>query len=514
MRWGPRGNRSSVRWGRVLTVALSLVVARHASAQAAALDATLLPDSLVAGPARAAQSYLVVRNNSGGTVHDVRLDWMSDDSVQVAVASDIDASLAPGESVSALVTVARMQGPQRRATVVFRVRYVAASPGAGAASPRVALVTLHIYPDPYAAVDQVAEATLTKAAGTLTEESAGVAYLVLKNKTELPLHVARVTAEGQYLRDSVDIIPTEVPPHGMRSIKLSMVATGKIHPGTQTVVVDVALRWKTPNGEHEGNLIIPAEVELGVAGAAEILTLLGVPTFLFLPGFLMVAVFGLLWRLELLRPKGGTTDFPLKKDDPSFYLVAITLSLATSWLLRGTTSFEVYGTSDVLAVWFKSLLVGGGAYLLYAGGEWATWWWYPAATDDAIMTITRLGRRRMAIELKQITLTAEGAGNPTIMFLLQRRSWLDTPRWLGPQMTVTVMLKEHGATSIPAVERLEKVLATNRMDSVAKLLTEGLGPATYAVAWTSERQRPLQIKLSDTTVQIGDKARVIISDVG
>jgi len=122
----------------------------------------------------------------------------------------------------------------------------------------------------------------------------------------------------------------------------------------------------------EGVTTIAAPVMLSVLGVSDALKLVQIPSFLLLPGALFLLTCELIWRISK-----SPSDFSFAFPTPSFWLVAITLSMAAALLYPEVTGWfgarREYVSSftffDVLVVWFASIILAVPAYAITAIGH-------------------------------------------------------------------------------------------------------------------------------------------------
>lgn len=236
-------------------------------------------------------------------------------------------------------------------------------------------LSLPLLPDPLAAPESAATLTLATTAVQVGRQALTL-HVLVTNRTERPVTVHSISALGDFIQEvgadpaaASDTQSVVIPPRLTRRFALPVSAQKRVRTGSYPVVVSVDLAWAGATGPHRGTLISTREMQVGLAGVSETLTALSVPTFFMLPGFLILATFGLLWKSRLIRgPYGG--EFTLDDQKADYAVLSVTLSIVVGgayWLLSRVDYLEVYGVGDVVTVWFSSLALGAGAY----AGYWA-----------------------------------------------------------------------------------------------------------------------------------------------
>jgi hypothetical protein len=171
-------------------------------------------------------------------------------------------------------------------------------------------------------------------------------------------------------------------------------------------VISFLAEVSTPDGTRHQDLVSDKSVMVSVFGEAQISSVLGAVSFLFVPGFLILVVFKLLW--EQYSPR-RTLPW-LGSKNPEFWVGAISLSLIAIPVYYGITA--LYGprrnlvtssdSYDILRLWVGSLIVGGLAWLI----GWVLWTRYHILPQNSAYTVVqKLARRReptFSIELTGI----------------------------------------------------------------------------------------------------------------
>ncbi|MER5264303.1 hypothetical protein ABTZ99_19735 [Actinosynnema sp. NPDC002837] len=151
-----------------------------------------------------------------------------------------------------------------------------------------------------------------------------------------------------------------------------------------------------------------------VLGEAEFLTAVGVPSFLLLPGFLVVMAY----RIPARRAQSRGVELPpLDVSAPEFLAISATLSVVaipTYWLIttllgRPHTYLAGYGVRDLLAVWIGSVVVGFGAFAIpWAVTTTRTRLRTPTPHDSPLTVVERLARSGSPLVLPQVRFEVTG----------------------------------------------------------------------------------------------------------
>jgi hypothetical protein len=219
----------------------------------------------------------------------------------------------------------------------------------------------------------------------------------------------------------------------------------RVQPGKYLLLFEVAFEWEQAGLSRKGNAVATQEVEVGVFGVSEILAVLGAPSFLVLPGFLMLIT----WRLlnRLLRKD---VKLQLQVKTPEFWLVAITLSLVAAFVYPIITDFfgqprnylEGYGLRDVTYVWFAVILLTILFYIIVSIYERIVQLYKQrkkgrfvySMDDEPLDVLRKLHRRKLGLWLK--CAEAEIEGETQRVYVLEPLKGKEDRIWIGPPITV------------------------------------------------------------------------------
>jgi len=326
---------------------------------------------------------------------------------------------------------------------------------------------------------------------TLQEHRPGTIYLVLTNKTTDSLRVIRVASHTPLfvtdtIRDYAHARAT-LPPGATRIVTVDVYAGKAVQAGKHLLVFEVEFGRYRPI--RRATFLASREVDVGIFGESEILTLLGVPSFFVLPGFLIVATVALLWsQWGVPNAAGQIPAFPLKLKESDFWLVAVTLSLLGAVVypvFAGRSYLDGYGMRDIMTVWFSC--VG----LAIAGFTAVTGVWkavrrtrarevalmVPARTDDPLDTLEKLSRRKLPMTLEQVEVTV--GAKPERGFLLERDLGSTDELWVAPGIILTQLVTATQAHR----DQLDELRRKDNGGALAAFLRSADGLGSFDVKW-------------------------------
>lgn len=482
----------------LLASALFVASAAGVQAQPQGLTISVVPDHVEIGADGFTKTLIVVRNPTTTTFHSVRLDLSSNARVDSRMRGDVASRLAPGESfaVSFWMEPSENAGPIDD-TVTVVVRYMWTTE-AGEPARGISTATLSVTRRGPTPVDAVADVQVQSALSTLNEQRTGTVYVVVHNVAQTPITVLDVVPGGPaFVRFEPAQLPRSVrlAPRETRAFPIEVGAAPQVQPGPHRLLFTVHLEWPEDGYLVQGNTVVTHSVSVGVLGESDILTALGVPSLLILPGFLMLAVVSLLWYLP--KPKAAPASFPLSPTAPEFWVIAISLSFGmafwgfpriTAWS-TGTarTYLTEYGLGDVALLWSASMVVGVVLHLLILGGIAGYDWWLtrrrerhtPAPQDDPLTILRKLHRLGLTIELERLEINE---GDRTYQgFALEPREDGQPSIWIGPAIEVRVT----DAAEPGLREEIDALLIKKDAQQLAATLEHAQRTGVVGVQWST-----------------------------
>jgi len=411
-----------------------------------------------------ATALLVVRNTGAGTLRSIRVTAVINAAVALESNPPFDKALdlvAKGEFAWAL-TVSNKGDDQASGNVILRIDY---SQGEDAAKPvpQVAHAIIQVTSHDSAAVAEVKmESTLE----SLDEQHPGKVYLLVTNKSDRSLTVSRdkiIWHKPSFIKITPDVpdgtegdrpektAPADallkLSPNQMQVIPFDVGTLSKVQSGKHLLVAIVPLELGGVSPGRIRNITVTKEVQVGVIAESTVLKLLGIPSFLFIPGFIALIIWRLLWKGGLFRSKRDTGSFPIEIAEnvltAQFLVAAITISIPVIWLYILIVNRDFlgnYGLSDLVNIWMASvLLLGIGGYCLIIGGHRLQMGRItPSEKDEAIDMLWKLERQGLGVCLDQVEFPAPEKGDQRIgsAFLLQKKSPERDTVWVGPAIEV------------------------------------------------------------------------------
>jgi hypothetical protein len=290
--------------------------------------------------------------------------------------------------------------------------------------------------------------TVTSNVTELQEHRDGDYYLQVENTAARPLRLSSIDVESPqgvrlcYRDRCTEDERLQVPPrvledggvvaaHQTSLYRIRATALDAVQPGSRQLVFVVTA--SSNDRTHKRSVMTTEDVKLSILGEATFLSVVGVPSFLLLPGFLLLVGARIGRGVATSRPQADAPEAP-KPDEPAvfdltkgqFWAVAVALSLIVMVLypritgLRGDehrrSYVDGYGLTDIRNVWLSAIAVGFAFGLLVWGWRrpvhwiqrWASRRRIPTSGDDPLKLLERLKRANSAMSLPQATFEHEG----------------------------------------------------------------------------------------------------------
>jgi len=371
--------------------------------------------------------------------------------VKVVIEESTSRNLVPnGDSAWNLQLSRTKEGPPP-GTAHLRVDYNQKAQTGSSVTPRVVLSSLEVKSPQIETLDQIADVQVQSSLEALTEQTPGRIYLVITNKTNVPLNASITPRMPEFLVvDRRQDLPltTGLEPHQAGVIEVPILAERRVRPGKHMLVFDVEFTWGKGDQRFHRHVILNREVTVGVLGESTLLTLIGAPTLLFLPGFLIVRTYKFLWTQGFLKSKYDTGEFFLKETADQV-LVEVTISLVVLVISAGFRwdYIGLYGLSDLVNLYLLSVGgLGAIAYVIWmwARGLWLSWS-FPDTKDSPLTVLEKLAWQGQEVYLDRFDL-GTGQSHQDV-FVLEPIGSARATWWVGP--AIRVGFKPTGSSLTP-----------------------------------------------------------------
>lgn len=511
--------RTAPKMIRSLFAVLLLLLAgatlgHSALAQDAQVKLELTPATIELPTKGEAQTQLVLRNKSQAGLENIKLACFSGTEAEIRVDESKElANLAA--QAETYWTLHLKQGALGLVpgSVYLRVTYNTT----GAKSvPQVLYATLVVNSRQADEVSKVVEVVPNTASTQLNEQRPGQVFLVINNKSNLPIRLGQITTDGPgFISGTANMsgLPkneqgnVQIEARDSAYVPVAIKVTDTVRPGKHLLIFKVPIEWGVNDHLRKANVIAQQQFEVGILGESELLTALGLPSFLILPGFLMIVTFRLISRRGM-----GEESMLKNATNPTLWIVAITLSGVMAYVYPYGTKkvFGVsrdyligYGLGDIIKVWLTSILIGLLAWLIF---ELIKFLWrhlfMPAPTDSPVRLLKKLYWQRLGVSLYQLDVKV--SGKDCTLFLLEQRRNPQATYWLGPYINIewlTVTSEELKDQQASLTIRVGTELDDGSARVLANLIEEGEKAKVLKASWeqTSGLNGPREFKKEEVT---------------
>ncbi len=464
---------------------------------------------------------VVLRNDTDKTLYGVRLSTFNNARVAVTW-KDSQVNVPPKAMASWSLSIAPSPEALLPGTVQLRVAYrTSPSP----AREQAVFASLNISDTGAELVEKLASASLETVAGPLTDYRTQIAYLQLANSSNraleatvtwhAPVFVKIVPREAKGAKprgNPATAVDVTIPAHDKVLAPFALKLEGAIEPGKHKLIFDTNFRWQSGNEQRSGTLLVPYEITSNILGESEILQLLGIPSFLLLPGALLLMVIAMLRKLGWkISRDAGELAIPTDVKSAEFWVLAVSLSIVAGfvfYLAKGRTYLSGYSTRDMLEVWSFTTLVGVLGYAiaavltsLYLRHRAAV---TPAEQDTPVAVLYKLERTHQGLKLELLEFTV--AGQKQVGFLFGRRTQERRSYWVLPRIIV-----KWDAKAPPNLqEQVDEAITNEHTQELARLLEVGSVAGVLQVSWNGSDSFRKPYVAKNEEIQFRNESRCVV----
>lgn len=506
-----------------------LLTQTHAEESRPQITLHVIPSVIKLSPLEAREARVVIGNPTSAPLRELRMSSFTDADVQVDIVPPPVNSLQPHGTLAWTLHLTKRVRGSAAGQVHIQLDYRWQPEATTDLVPGVALGTIEIQDRRPETLDKVAAVRIETTLDLLHEKRQGSVFLVVSNLSSDPVTVKRIKmAKPSYIfvetppMDAHGIVrlPQEMTlaPQESRAVPIIVTAGNAVQPGKHLLLFEVDLEQIKYGYAWTETFIVTQAFTVGVLGESEILTAIGVPSFLLLPGFLIVVAFRMLWT-------GVSPKQPLDLDPKSaeFWLIAILLSLGaafiypllTGWLGQPRNYIEGYGLRDIVNVWFGSVGMGFAFWAFWMGGHELTArlraQTIPSPDDGPVQILRKLARNHHSISLEQVEIIVGNQSQRAFVIAPARAGQQDI--WVAPLMTVTWM----PTAGKDAKDLFEQLLEDGTdVNAMADFIERQLGKSIEEVSWDNagELRRPMQVQESQAKKLPGMRRIINVEEEG
>ena len=413
-----------------------------------------LPVSLAVSPDGTVTPLLVIMRNQGDAeIRHIEISWLVDAGITVLPPQPLSISaLAPHSDISWVLQVSQSQLGPIDGSLRLRIAYKDSS------GSKIIAQSVPVKSRESDTMDRFLDTKIQTTLESLDSSHSGTIDLFLTNKQgrQITLDVNATGPEficfnpvgNSCPNDSKGAKPTPaqaqrtqivIGPYQTHVEVFAVGAKDRVEPGKYLLSFEITLEGGG-NQSPVRTTVISQTVDVGVVGESAILKALSVPSFLLLPGCLVMLTLGFFYKYAWSWSKPAKTTPIPEATDAYFWLASITISGVMALLYRSIFDrwyFIRYGIQDIALIWIYSVALGLILYAAIFG--WPRFVEYkstPTADDDPVKVLQRLhwqGRNNFIVR-KTVGKDAE----KKTVFIISKPSDDGKTIWVTPGICVYV----------------------------------------------------------------------------
>jgi hypothetical protein len=481
-----------------------------------------------------AEATLILRNPTSSKIDNIIISYFTDAGtndprvsvIGVPPLSEARNLGAGGECIWA-IQLSNIKADPIAGNVYFRISYDLQNPQGSQPIPQVTNASIKVSIRDLA---EIAEVKIETTLDSLDEQHPGYVHLVITNKSALSLRIKDIVPGGPAFirfdktefdkkREDEQKKAPSLAPHQTGVFPIKVETNSRVQPGKHLLLFTIQFEWGEAGKELTRDVVVSKEVNVGVLGESSILTVLAVPSFLLVPGILILVTWGLLWKMGLFKSKKETGQFFLQiNPQPSnaeFWVVSATLSIIVVilYMLIYRDFLRIYGLKDIVFIWLFSVgVVGVGGYTLIL-----TWRnkrihrRVPSEKDSQFQILDKLQSQSLDIMREQVVFKMKTAGVEEVHRGFAIESVLPDREslWVSPAIVVDGLSTASEAYRTAINRELSK---RDDPRNLASLLRDGKKTDGIRVTWKQKGRfrGPYEVK-TENIVKYIDSSLIVMN---
>lgn len=488
----------------------ALLSPHPAAAQTPDVVLGVLPATIELPPSARATALVQVHNGGSNAMNDLHLSAYSNlQGTNISLGNSDLVQLPPGGEHAWPVNIDAPHEMFRDGAAIFRLDYNQGDSTHGGTVPHVSTATARLIPVTATPAEEVLALDIQSVNDSVNEQRPGTLYLVVHNLWNRSIHVEGAHVAGPpFLRLQTMLSPSslqsrssspshagfDLGPYASRAITVTVSARDVVQPGEHLLVFEVPVAWHDAAGAHRAAVVATHTVKVGVFAESEMLLALALPSFLFLPGLLILVAMEFVWGAG--RANDEKSRYPLRLSAREFAVMSIFISILAalaypplSKRLGGEERNYLYGygLTDVIRIWTLALAAGMVLGLALRCGPGAVRRLttqvqrrlLPAEGDEPLAVLRKLGRlgRKLVHDVADMKM---GDQPPVRVLVLDTASDGTAALMVSPEIILTWSDGNHYDIQ-GAVER--EMVPTGSPKRLAQLLEQCERQGVMRVAW-------------------------------
>jgi len=499
---------------RMIAAAFVVLLFAQNAIQAESPEITLkiIPTVVKLSPNNPVEVLVVVSNHTAELIREIQLTPFRNADVKLVITPPQRNCLQHRGSLVWIANITKTKEDSAAGSIHFQLNYKWNSNAVPEAVLGVAVGTLEIQDCQPEAIEKIATVRIETTLDLIQEKRKGSVFLIVSNISGNPITIKRIRVDRpRFIRvKKQGIVKPQLDhilaPQESHTFPFIVTASNAVQPGKHLLLFEVYMEQVKYNHTWKGTLTAIHKFDVGVLGETEILTVIGVPSFLLLPGFLILVTFRILWTY--VKPK---TPILLEMKSAEFWTISIFVSLIAAIIYPIITKrnyLESYGLRDVMSIWFGSCGMGTASWIFYIGvGKIMEIMvrtlqanYIPSAEDTPDRVLRKLSCNNMGLKFKQVKITVKGEEKQFFDITPPKwKKWLQSDSWVAPEI---VMYLNKNNKSEKIKTEFDEIRAKNDVEKMAEL-------SKQAELKFSEGEGPIKVQRNNITPVEGGRNFII-----
>lgn len=388
----------------------------------------LAQPSTIAAPSAGftATAHIALLNSGEHPFEQVSLSSFGNDGIVSVIGKPASATVPPKGVIDWPVSLTVPSSAHLPGSVIFEASYRTAG------VPAVLFTTISFTAD---IAQKLVDATLDGTPDPISQQRPGNLYLIVTNNLNV---TAKASAQPHKPSAGLEISAVgtfEIPPRSTAARRIELSTAGRVTPGSQDAAIDVDIHWERDGQTDRRYFALTKTITVGVFFESELLKALGVPSFLLLPGCIVIFTLLALLNTGWLGVKNHSSLPSLNNTQPVFWIIVLPLSgflLLLYYWITGINCLLNYGVIDIGYLWGSGFVLGCIWFLLYAA--WIKYHFVTSA-DTPLQVLEKLARNGLSLERPAWEFKVNG--NDVTGLALEDTDDNPAQFWVSPKVKVT-----------------------------------------------------------------------------
>lgn len=477
----------------------------------------VIPKKIVLSAKSSVEAIAIIQNDSDVSLSDLRLTCLNLNDLNVDIAAPNQKKLNVNGAIAWVLTFSKINVTNDPINVIIRVDYFRGEKKHAISGIKTTMLPIEKQNMRYK--KNMIDLEVVGAFDKLFESKVSKGFLIVKNIANHAVVIKKCKANTASFIE-IDFLTqmnnAMIQPISELLIPFHVQTKDAVHPGLHTIAFTVTYQAHENGIFFDRDVVKTKDVFVNVLGESEILTLLGVPSLLILPGVLVVITFSLIHNAFHSKNK-----IEVKLRSHRYWFIAISASIAIGFLYPLLTQLiavrrnfiEGYGLKDIIWVWGFSILIGGTAYMIWMVSIKIHMDWknrhVPHMDDTPLQTVKKTYLRIHKENVKIVHANIDGIMQPVC--LLNGMDAVKETCWIAPR--IHVRWKKSASESMRS--ELKKLLCKSiRSKKLIGFLQKQIRKKQLEITWDANSQLDgvFPIKKQNIKETINEQCLILVLD--